>query len=72
MLLDALAEKTPTTLEAMGKALSEKLAAIGRQMIKDGQPIKDSALVQAETRTYAKNFLENTLPAYQRLGAWTS
>lgn len=70
MLLHALAEKTPTTPEAMGKALAHKLAAIGRQLVKDGTPLTEPTKIQAETEQQAKVFLENTLPMYKRLGVW--
>jgi SAM-dependent methyltransferase len=72
MLLDALAEETPATPEAMGKALAGKLAAIGRHMVKDGKSLTDPAQIQAETNRQAMDFLENTLPMYERLGIWAS
>ena len=70
MLLDAMAEKTPTTPEALGKALADKLAAIGRQLVKDGQPITEPEQIKAETQKQGKDFLEKTLPTYKRLGVW--
>lgn len=70
MLLDAMAEKTPTTPEAMGKALANKLAAIGRQLVKDGKPLTDTEQVKTETQKQGKDFLEKTLPMYKRLGVW--
>ncbi|MEA3642608.1 MAG: class I SAM-dependent methyltransferase [Lamprobacter sp.] len=70
MLLNALAEHTPATPEAMGQALAKQLSAIGRQLVKDGQPLTEPAQVQAEAVKQAQEFLETTLPLYKRLGVW--
>lgn len=71
LLLDALGpagSKAQGTPEALANALLQRLAALGSNLQKDGQPLTDPEAAKAEARTQAEQFIATRLPSWRRLG----
>lgn len=54
--------------EPLAQALTEHLVALGKGLIKDGQPLNTRETLEPRARELASAFLTQTLPNWQRLG----
>ena len=70
LMLDALTEKVQPKPETLAPALARKLKAVGKKLMKDGQPISDPQIEESETARLAQEFVTTTLPRYKSLGVW--